>query len=111
MQVKKNAILQLTKWETDRAALQAVAEGASNEAAVAAKVHQEERADLSSHANRLDEKIREMEIANELLVKEAEKVAGERYYRRSGCYTVNARARCVLVGPAIKHSDYAKGAK
>ncbi|CAM9765313.1 unnamed protein product, partial [Laminaria digitata] len=76
-QIKKNTFLQLTQWEADRAALEALAERAGDEAAVAAKVHEAERADLSAEVGRLEERIQEMEGVNKQLAAEAEAAAEE----------------------------------
>lgn len=97
--VKKNALLQLSKWEIDRAALVALAERAGDEAAVAAKMHEAERADLSAHALRLEEHLREMELDRERIAKEAETVTQERYlpYRRiflCGNKSMHSRENC-----------------
>eukprot|EP00752_Nemacystus_decipiens_P011965 g10606.t1 len=73
--IKKNILAQLTKWEIDRAALQAKAENAGNEAADAAKSHEAERADLFHRVEALEERIREMEVDSQRNVAEAKAVA------------------------------------
>lgn len=76
--VKRNALLQMSKWEIDRAALEALAKRSRDEAEVAATVHESERADLSAHAEQLQATIQEMELERERLAKEAETAAEER---------------------------------
>eukprot|EP00903_Cladosiphon_okamuranus_P008227 g7920.t1 len=61
-QIKKNILAQLTKWEIDRAALQASAASAGGKAADAAKVHEAERAGLLERVEHLEARIREMKV-------------------------------------------------
>lgn len=76
--VKRNALLQMSKWEIDRAALEALAQRSRDEAEVAVTVHESERADLSAYVEQLQATIQEMELERERLAKEAETAAEER---------------------------------
>lgn len=76
--MKKTTLLQLAKWETDRATLEALAERAGAEAAVAAKVHATEQADLMAHAEQLEEKMRQVEVDSKRQVEAAEIAAEKR---------------------------------
>lgn len=78
-QTKKNTLIALAMWETDRAKLKTLAQRATDGAAAALKAHEAEREDLIAQSDRLKERIRNLELSAESIAKEVQMADDQRF--------------------------------